>query len=109
MAWLVCDGTVLASTDVSTTRHDRRRGLLGRHEIPGALVPLPCRQVHTVEMRLPIDVVWCARIGQVLRTSTRVPNRVSRMVWRARFVIEAEAGEIDRWALRTGDVVELVP
>ena len=108
MAWLVRDGTVLASAELATTRRDRRRGLLGRERFEGALVLRPCRQVHTVAMRFPIDVVWCADDGCVLRVATLKPWRVSRAVRKARFVIEAESGAAQRWGLQPGDLVEIV-
>jgi len=105
VAWLLRDGDVLATAEVATTRGARRRGLLGRDGIDGALVLQPCRQVHTIRMRFPIDVVWCARDGRVLRIRSIARNRVSRIVWRASFVIEAELGATERWGLKEGDVV----
>lgn len=109
MPWIVRDGEVLASAEVATTRAARRRGLLGRGSIDRALVLEPCRQVHSVGMRVPIDVVWCDREGRVLRISTLKPRRVSRLIWRARFVVEAESGAAARWGLQPGDVLEVVP
>jgi uncharacterized membrane protein (UPF0127 family) len=108
MPWLVRDREVLASAEVATNRAARRRGLLGRDGCDGALLLRPCRQVHTVGMRFPIDVVWCASDGEVLRIATIKPRRVSRVVPRARFVIEAAAGSAERWKLRAGDVLEVV-
>jgi uncharacterized membrane protein (UPF0127 family) len=58
-------------------------------------------------MRFPIDVAWCAGDGEILRISALRPGRVSRVVWRSRFVIEAEAGAFERWNLTAGDVVEV--
>jgi hypothetical protein len=107
MPWLLRDGEVLASAEVATSRAARRRGLLGRDEIDGALVLEPCRQVHSFGMRVPIDVVWCDRDGRVLRIASLKPRRVSRPVLRARFVVEAEAGAAERWALHVGDAVEV--
>lgn len=107
MAWLVRDGDVLASVEVCGTRRARRTGLLGRDGIEGFLVLRPCRAVHTVGMRFPIDVAWCARDGEILRVSTLRPGRVSRVVWRSRFVIEAQAGAFERSKLVPGDVVEV--
>ena len=107
MAWLVREGEVLAAADVACTRATRRRGLLGVELVEGALVLRPCRQVHTFGMRVPIDVVWCADDGHVLRIATLGRRRVSRPVVRARFVIEAAAGATGRWRLRVGDVLEL--
>ncbi len=117
MSWLVrrvasavpgVDDEVLAAVEIVQTRAERRRGLLGRDGIDGALVLRPCRQVHTFRMRFPIDVVWCSADGRVLRIATLQPGRVSRPVLRARFVIEAAAGAADRWRLEVGNTVVLV-
>lgn len=107
MAWLVRDGEVLAAAEMAETRAARRHGLLGRDHVEGALVLRPCRQVHTFRMRIPLDVVWCADDGRVLRVATLRPGRISRPVIGARFVIEAEAGAADRWRLRVGDLIEV--
>jgi uncharacterized membrane protein (UPF0127 family) len=108
MARLVREGEVLMTAEVAPTRAARRRGLLGRDEVGGALVLRPCRQVHTIGMRFPLDVVWCNGRGRVLRVATLPPGRVSRPVLRARFVIEAEAGAAARCGLRAGDVVDVL-
>jgi uncharacterized membrane protein (UPF0127 family) len=105
--WLVRDGDVLATAEVARDAHARRRGLLGRDSFSGALVLRPCRHVHTLGMRFPIDVAFCDVHGRVLRTSTLSPWRLSPIVRKSAFVIEASAGSFDRWGLRTGDQVEL--
>ncbi|MFM7616199.1 MAG: DUF192 domain-containing protein [Actinomycetes bacterium] len=105
--WLVRDGSVLASAEVASGRRSRRRGLLGRSGIDGALLLRPCRQVHTIGMRFSMDVAFCDRDGRVLRVATLRPGRVSRPVRRAAFAIEAEAGSFGRWGLAVGDVVEV--
>ena len=92
-------------TQVARTRAARRQGLLGRDDIDGALVLWPCRQVHTIGMRFPIDVAFCARDGRVLRVVSMRPGRVSRIVWRARFVVEAAAGSFEHWGVRCGSTV----
>ncbi len=107
MAWLVRDGDVLAAVEVAETARARRRGLLHRDGFDGAFVLRPCRNVHTAGMRFPIDVAFCAADGTVLRTTTLAPWRISPVVRRSAFVIEAEAGAFDRWRLARGDRVEL--
>jgi uncharacterized protein len=92
MAWLVSDARVLASAQVAADRASRRRGLLKRDGFEGALVIEPCRWIHTIGMRFPIDVAYLDADGVVIR---------------ARSVIEAEAGAFARWGLRVGDVVEV--
>src|SRR5882757_4789763 len=93
--WLVRDGEVLAAAEVAHTRRERTRGLLGRDGITGALVFRKCRQVHTIGMRFAIDVAFCNADCEVLRISTLRTWRLSPLVWRSAFVIEAEAGAFE--------------
>ncbi|MFM8303536.1 MAG: DUF192 domain-containing protein [Actinomycetota bacterium] len=91
--------------EIASTRAARRTGLLGRAEYAGVLVLAPCRQVHTFGMRFSVDVGFCGADGRLLRIVTLGPGRLSRPVWRARWVLEAEAGAFARWGLRCGDTV----
>jgi uncharacterized membrane protein (UPF0127 family) len=104
---LLRDGEVLASLEVAPSRRARARGLLGRDGIDGALMLSPSRSVHTVGMRFAIDVAFCDADLRVLRVLTMPRYRVSRPVWRAHSVIEAEAGSFARWRLQPGDQLEV--
>ncbi len=107
MAWLLRDGEVLASLEVADSRPARRKGLLGRDGVDGALLLPTARSVHSFGMRFPIDVAWCDRDLNVLRV-TRLPrNRMTRSVLRANAVLEAEAGSFARWNLAVGDHLEM--
>src|SRR4030095_15397475 len=61
----VRDGGVPRTAEVAETSRARRRGLLGRRDFEGALVLRPCRHVHTLFMRLQIDVALCDGGGRV--------------------------------------------
>jgi uncharacterized membrane protein (UPF0127 family) len=104
---LLRDGQVLASLEVAEGRRARARGLLGRDGYDGAILLRPARSVHTVGMRFPIDVAFCDDDLRVLRIVTMHRHRVSRVVWRARAVVEAEAGAFARWGLQPGDQLEV--
>jgi uncharacterized membrane protein (UPF0127 family) len=107
MPWLVSDGRVLASLEIADSSGARRRGLIGRDGIEGALLLRPARSIHTLRMRFPIDVAYCDADLVVVRTATFNPNRIGLPVRRARAVIEAEAGSFARWGLRPGDALEV--
>lgn len=107
MAWLLADDRVLASVEVAEGRAARRRGLLGRDGIDGALLLPGTRSVHTIGMRFPIDAAHLDVDGQVIRVACMPPGRIGRPVLAARSVLEAEAGAFERWGLRVGDVLEL--
>ena len=107
MAWLVRGDRVIASLEVASGRRERRRGLLGRDGIEGALLLERTRSVHSIGMRFPIDVAHCDAEMKVLRVTTMRPNRVGRLVPRARAVIEAEAGSFQRWGVAPGVELEI--
>jgi hypothetical protein len=106
VGWLLRDGEVLASLEVADTRAARRKGLLGRDGVDGALLIVPARSVHTLGMRFPLDVAWCDRDLKVVRVARLAPYRLTRSVLRARAVLEAEAGSFARWNLTVGDHLE---
>lgn len=107
MAWLVCDGRVLASAEVLGRRTERVRGLLGRPGVEGAVVLTPCRWIHTIGMSFAIDVAYLDRHGVVVKTVHMHKRRIGVPVFRARTVVEAEAGAFARWGLRVGDHVDV--
>ena len=105
--WLVSNGSVLSAANLATSRRDRRRGLIGAGRVDVPLVLRPCNWVHTVGVKVPLDVAWVAADGTVLATATVRPVRVTPMHRRAGFVIEAAAGSFERWGLREGCTVEV--
>jgi uncharacterized membrane protein (UPF0127 family) len=100
------DGEVLASLEVADTRAARRKGLLGRDGLEGALLLVPARSVHSLGMRFPLDVAWCDRDLRVLRVARLPRHRITRSVLRAHAVLEAEAGSFAHWNLTVGDQLE---
>lgn len=98
---------MLASLEVAEGHAARRKGLLGRDSVEGALLLRPARSVHSVGMRFPIDVAWLDSDLHVLRTARLARHRVTRPVLRARSILEAEAGAFARWGLVVGDQLDL--
>jgi uncharacterized membrane protein (UPF0127 family) len=97
---VVCERCVVADSPFS-----RARGLLGRKclaEGEGLLLR-PASAIHTWFMRFPIDAVFLAEDGTVLRIAAEL--RPWRAAGRrgARAVLELAAGECARHGLRTGD------
>jgi uncharacterized protein len=107
MAWLLREGEVLASLEVARDRRARMRGLLGREGIEGALLLQPCRSVHSIGMRFPVDVAFCDSELVVVRIVRLGRHRVARPVLRSHAVVEAEAGAFARWDLRLGDQLDV--
>jgi uncharacterized membrane protein (UPF0127 family) len=87
----------------------RALGLIGRRDWSTAdgLVIEPCNSVHTFFMRLPIDVVFVASDGRVLRTVGALrPWRIGPIVFGSRWVLELPIGTLDRTGTVAGDHLE---
>ncbi len=107
MAWLACGDCIVASLEIARSRSDRRRGLLGRSDVAGALLIERCRWVHTVGMRFEIDVAYLDAGRRVLDIVTMPPGRIGLPRLSARSVIEARAGACERWGVIVGDTLEI--
>lgn len=97
----------MASLEVARTRSERRRGLLGRDDVTGALLIERCRCVHTIGMGFDIDVAFLDVHGCVIDVVTMPPGRIGRPRLRARSVIEARAGACERWGLSVGATLDV--
>ncbi len=105
--WLVSEGRVLAAARLATTRTDRRRGLIGETSISEPLVLQPCSWVHTIGMKVPIDVAYVDVDNVIIGVSTMKPWRIGPYTRRATRVIEASAGSLERWNIGIGNTVEV--
>ena len=104
---MVRDGEVLASIEMLSSHKDKLVGLLGRSSLEGAMVLRSARSVHSFGMRFDLDVAFVDVDNVVFRTLQLRRNRVALPVWRARLVIEAEAGSFGMWELKIGDEIEI--
>jgi len=107
MPWLVSGDRVFASLEVADGARLRARGLLGRDGVDGALWLPRTRAVHTLGMRFAIDVAYCDADGRVLAIVTMRPWRLGRPRLRARSVVEAQAGNMQRWEITVGVTLEV--
>ena len=108
MAWILREGEVLAALEIADSRKARRKGLVGRDGIDGALLLPSARMgVHSIGMRFELDVAFCDRDMVVRRIVCLKPVRMTRPSLQAPCVIEAEGGAFDRWQLKVGDQLEI--
>ena len=87
----------------------RNRGLLGRTGLApdAALVIAPCQAIHTFKMQFPIDVIYAARDGRVVKLRAAMPAARMSAAMTAFAVIEMAAGAIERSGLQVGDRLEV--
>lgn len=107
MAWLLRGGDVLASLDLVRSWQDRAIGLMGRRSYEGAMLIEPCRSVHTLGVRFPIDVAFLDANRVVIAMTRMAPYRIGMPRLAARSALEARAGAFERWNLALGDELEI--
>ena len=84
----------------------RARGLIGVTSLGAdrGLVLAPCRAIHTCGLRFPLDVIFFAHDGRVVRITTRVkPFRMVGGGWLAWGVLEIQSGWFPWARLEEGD------
>jgi uncharacterized protein len=101
-------GTVLAThVGPAFDSATRNRGLLGRDGLPAgsAMVIAPSNSVHMFFMRFPLDIIFVAKDGTVVKRCPNVrPWRIA-IAWRAFAVIEGPVGMIGQTGTRRGDTL----
>jgi uncharacterized protein len=95
----VCDRCIVADRMLP-----RMKGLLGRREMQSGegMLIRPAPSIHTFFMRFPIDAVFLARDGEVLKVSANVKPWRARSCRRAHSVLELAAGEAERRRVARG-------
>jgi uncharacterized membrane protein (UPF0127 family) len=87
----------------AATPLERAKGLLGATEVgEGRGLLLRGRQVHTIGMAFPIDVVHLRSDGRILKVKTVKPGRIGPLVARGRWILELDAGAAGRLGLKPG-------
>lgn len=86
----------------------RLRGLLGRTglEPGGGLLLTPCRGVHMLGMRFPLDVLLLDEGRRVVAAYRDLaPGKRTKLHGGARHALELPAGTIERTGTREGDEI----
>lgn len=99
---MAVEGRAVCDLEVAASGPARRRGLLGRDSLDGAILIARANSVHTVGMAFPIDVAFLDRRLRVLRVVTMPPGRLGLPRLRARHVLETAAGACAGWGVVPG-------
>jgi len=118
------DGTVVIGMKVRNASQDRilveevrqavslfsrMKGLLGIKGLsPGeGLWICPCNSIHSLGMAFEFDALFLDAGLRVVALYRRFPkNRLSRIYWNARGVLELPGGTIERTGTEVGDEIE---
>jgi len=106
-------GCLLADhLEIANSAAARRKGLLGRSGLPrgGGMLLVPCRSIHTLRMKFPIDVVFIDKRMRVAKIVHRLaPGAVLRQCLKAHSTLELPAGTAAEKKLEVGDQLRIAP
>ncbi|OGO89323.1 MAG: hypothetical protein A2Y17_10635 [Clostridiales bacterium GWF2_38_85] len=72
------------------------------------LLIVPCRQVHTFNMKYPIDVVFLSEINVIVHIEENMnPNKMTKYYREAKSVLEIAAGTAKRKGLNSGTALTI--
>jgi len=110
---MIANGKLIYAQNVikATSLFARMKGLLGRTSLgpDTAMVIDPCASIHTLGMRFPIDVVFLDANNTITAIASHVkPGRLCVSGgWKARRVIESEAGLLSLASIHVGDTLTI--
>ena len=102
---LVVNGRVVARCERAESVGERIRGLIGRRELAGAMWLEPATGVHTMFMRIQIEVAFLDGDGKVLRVVRMRRWHTGISMRRSRAVVEAAVGSMAKWNIVPGATV----
>lgn len=101
---------ITKNAELADSFFSRFRGLMFRKSIADdyALYITPCNQIHMLNMRFPIDVVYLSESGEVIKTDINVqPGKICKTVKDARSVIELGSFRAREMGIRAGDIIKI--
>ncbi len=100
------DAVLIPDVDITTSFLERFRGLMFTQSIPDGygLMIRPCNQIHMMNMKFPLDVMYLSGDGTVLHIDENIlPWKIGKTVKHAVGVVEVNAGTCARLGLEKGD------
>lgn len=96
---------IVEQGELANTFFNRLKGLLGRKTIyPGeGLLIYPCDMVHSIGMRMEIDVLFVSKDNRIVHIIERmIPNRISKQIENSCYVLELPSGYVARTGTKGG-------
>ncbi len=110
-ASIIKNGKVLTdNAEVADSFFRRFMGLMFRKSIDAdyALHITPCNQIHMLNMRFAIDVIYLSESGTVVKIDEDVkPNKICKTVKNAKSVIEMNSRAAATFGICEGDRLEI--
>lgn len=101
---------ITENAEIADSFFSRFRGLMFRKSINDdyALYITPCNQIHMLNMRFAIDVIYLTENGEVIKTDVNVqPGKICKTVKNAKSVIELKSFSSEKLGICVGDTIKI--
>ncbi len=101
---------ITENAETADTFFSRFRGLMFRKSIADdyALHIKPCNQIHMLNMRFAIDVVYLSKSNEVIKIDVNVqPGKICKSVRNARSVLELKSYSAEKLGIHKGDIIKI--
>ena len=101
---------ITKNAELADSFFSRFRGLMFRKSIAEdyALYITPCNQIHMLNMRFAIDVIYLDKNGRVVKIDMNVqPNKICKTVKNAHSVIEMKSFASENFGINIGDMINV--
>lgn len=105
------DSIIAENGKIAISFLSRLKGLMFKKELKKgeALIIKPCNSIHTFFMNFPIDVVFMNKNDKVVKVIERMkPYRISKIYFKANYVIELPVDTIKSSKTAEGDIIEII-
>jgi len=107
-----CNGSIIVKNGrIADKFLARLRGLLGKEEFFAGegLILAPCSMIHSIGMRIEIDVLFVATTGEIIHIIEKMqPNKVSPYIRNSCYVVEMPAGQVKRTCTTRGHMISII-
>lgn len=107
---LTSEKRIVGNLTIAESLLARMKGLLGKSSLQAdeGLLIRPCKGIHTLGMKFPIDVIFLDGENRVLASIQDLkPNRITRLHFKAAGVIELPSGTAGACSVKVGDLIEI--
>lgn len=104
------NNVITRNAEIADTFFSRFKGLMFRKSIDDdyALYITPCNQIHMLNMRFAIDVVYLNNSDEVIKIDVNVqPGKICKTVKNAKSVIEMKSFSAEKLGISTGDTIKI--
>lgn len=107
---IINNNVITQNAEIADNFFSRFRGLMFRKSIDDdyVLCITPCNQIHMLNMRFSIDVVYLSVTGEVIKIDRNVqPGKICKTVKGAKSVLEMKSFASEKFGISEGDIITI--